>query len=615
MNKLRLLGLGLVGLNAIGCVDGSEIDEPVDGETSETTAPVITYSKSIAPGPNGYATLGQGYSSVKQQFANRCFTAPLDPNPPQISESRLAWTKLASRDETTETLGFSASGKARYGMAEANARADMARTIQNVEQSITATFYRSDTVGIKQPMAGQISYIETPGSSSWVTSCGDGVVHQTKVGGQLFFLYQLNFASQSDKRAFEASFGASYGPNELQVAIKSSKQSFSGRATIHIEAFQYGGDTTKLGQVLGGAGSTAAADCSFDNLDACNQMLSAALSYGSYVYPAQLATQPSDLEYIVKDWYTFTGGSAQAPVDVSGNVAWGRQLTQQRFDAEMNVQARLKAMDRLGAVVPQVTRDILAGKRNLSGTWLTTPVASWLSRSQSNVAELLGSARRCYDNLSTIPTQAESDACYYGASMTRMPNYKPFSSAELAKLDVPLQVAGNAYRADFSTEIDVYTGRWGGWSAWKYCAPGQYIVGLKTRVEQGQGGGDDTALNSVQFTCAAWGSVEYSYLNPNDGSWGSWGAEVRCNRGPIVGAELRYETGSHDDQTGANDVHGQCMNGDVLTPGGMGWGNWQGMKYCPAGSAACGARLQIEGNQGGSDDTAMNGLQLACCRF
>jgi len=45
------------------------------------------------------------------------------------------------------------------------------------------------------------------------------------------------------------------------------------------------------------------------------------------------------------------------------------------------------------------------------------------------------------------------------------------------------------------------------------------------------------------------------------------------------------------------------------------WGNWWGWAYCPTGTYVCGARVRFEWDQGGGDDTAMNGIQLACCRL
>ncbi len=48
------------------------------------------------------------------------------------------------------------------------------------------------------------------------------------------------------------------------------------------------------------------------------------------------------------------------------------------------------------------------------------------------------------------------------------------------------------------------------------------------------------------------------------------------------------------------------------------WGDWHGWQYCPPKTYVCGARVRFEASQGGgvkNDDTAMNGIEFACCSF
>jgi len=55
---------------------------------------------------------------------------------------------------------------------------------------------------------------------------------------------------------------------------------------------------------------------------------------------------------------------------------------------------------------------------------------------------------------------------------------------------------------------------WGDWWEEKGCKYGTKICGLKTRVEGRQGGGDDTALNGVEFFCCAKVSKVEVFLKP-----------------------------------------------------------------------------------------------------
>ena len=47
------------------------------------------------------------------------------------------------------------------------------------------------------------------------------------------------------------------------------------------------------------------------------------------------------------------------------------------------------------------------------------------------------------------------------------------------------------------------SGQWGVWSDPVYCPPGQYVCGLRQKIEVRQGDGDDTAMNAVAFYCCS----------------------------------------------------------------------------------------------------------------
>jgi hypothetical protein len=73
-----------------------------------------------------------------------------------------------------------------------------------------------------------------------------------------------------------------------------------------------------------------------------------------------------------------------------------------------------------------------------------------------------------------------------------------------------------------------------------------------------------------------------------------------------------------DDDTAMNALHGICDNAyatELYTPG-NGLGDWTDWRACDDGYAICAFKLRIESYQGSGqmdDDTALNGISVACC--
>ncbi|KAG2486767.1 hypothetical protein HYH03_014566 [Edaphochlamys debaryana] len=200
---------------------------------------------------------------------------------------------------------------------------------------------------------------------------------------------------------------------------------------------------------------------------------------------------------------------------------------------------------------------------------------------------------------------------------------------------------------------------WGEWRSWRYCLAGSetpsFIYGLKLRVEAQQGPGDDTALNGISIACSSSTEVEVE-----GGDWGDWTAMLRCpGSSYAVGANLRLEAPQGDllDDSAASSVQLKCSDNTELMPHPGWWGTWQGWQTCPTGQYLCamkpppspdpalsnfvstpmvstgnwgdwrdwhyclsaevpslifGLKLRVEAQQDIKDDTALNGISIAC---
>ncbi|XP_019205469.1 vitelline membrane outer layer protein 1 [Oreochromis niloticus] len=105
------------------------------------------------------------------------------------------------------------------------------------------------------------------------------------------------------------------------------------------------------------------------------------------------------------------------------------------------------------------------------------------------------------------------------------------------------------------TTVQSAVGSWGDWTAVKSCESG-YLASFMLRVESSQGVGDDTSVNNIKFICSGTGAQ----LEGDGMQWGEWGHWSRkCPKGAICGLRTRLEDpqGGGDD-TALNDVQFFC---------------------------------------------------------
>ncbi|XP_069805712.1 vitelline membrane outer layer protein 1 homolog [Dendropsophus ebraccatus] len=96
-------------------------------------------------------------------------------------------------------------------------------------------------------------------------------------------------------------------------------------------------------------------------------------------------------------------------------------------------------------------------------------------------------------------------------------------------------------------------GNWGEWTSVSWCPSGN-LISFSLRVEKPQGDGDDTAANNVMMQCS-----DLTILTGNGGYWGDYGGwSAVCEQG-ICGIKTRVERGQgRGDDTALNDVQFEC---------------------------------------------------------
>ena len=177
-------------------------------------------------------------------------------------------------------------------------------------------------------------------------------------------------------------------------------------------------------------------------------------------------------------------------------------------------------------------------------------------------------------------------------------------------------------RSDFVGNQTLGSGNWGKWQeCYDFCPAGTFVYQVSLRSESSSAA-DDTALNGIALACYNRTNGAYQgYITANWQDFGSWLAWSTSNpytvANPFVGGQMLIEGPISGDDTSANAVRLFSANGNTVQPAAhTSWGSWRSAVYCPAGTAICGLNTRIEAYQGSVwDDTALNGIAVACCRF
>ncbi|RYG63231.1 hypothetical protein EON77_21195, partial [bacterium] len=223
---------------------------------------------------------GQGFNSVLQEFRGQCVTGTVSTI--GAPEAQLALDQELSEERTKEMLELKTSASGRYGIYSGDAKAQFARAAAKNRFSINMVFGASYRLGTRHLDDETLRFVVPKTAPDWNARCGDMVVTDVVTGGKLMLLYRIDFASEAEKVAFQASGSFSAAKiAEADVSFKRTLESFRGRASIHVEAYQAGGDVARLGRVVGGtqSGALATATCSIENLTQCSTMLANGLRY------------------------------------------------------------------------------------------------------------------------------------------------------------------------------------------------------------------------------------------------------------------------------------------------------------------------------------------------
>ncbi|WP_157232090.1 hypothetical protein [Hyalangium minutum] len=425
--------LAAAGLNCGGEAGWEPPKLGVQEQSSETVM--------VPTGITTAARLGQGRDWVKEELRSECVRSATSVTIP-LQQANLRFSSSMLREEASESLGFSLEAKARFGLVDASAKARFSRSLTSSSLSV-GMFYMADyRLGIQKLDEGSLQWLVQPGSADWLSRCGDEFMLQKEVGGQLYLLYRLDFSSLSARQEFEASVGVSWPAGSVNSQVSSQASRFAGRASVHVEAFQYGGDVTRLSSILGGAAEAGRVvlDCSMTNLAPCGAFMQNAITYasaqGAGTFSDSLNSQPADRVYLFKDWGML---GVPAPVrTVGASVQQARTSLRQLFDQQVEFQERVATLK--------------SGRLYVSPDLRSRLDAHELGV-QRNLSLISDAVKRCYDQLTDPQNPTLVNDCVTGSQLSTLVSkgYDPNLTIAALNVDVRLPfVFGGMYQVDDS---------------------------------------------------------------------------------------------------------------------------------------------------------------------
>ena len=101
-------------------------------------------------------------------------------------------------------------------------------------------------------------------------------------------------------------------------------------------------------------------------------------------------------------------------------------------------------------------------------------------------------------------------------------------------------------------------GFWGDWGSTAWCTSDKPVDGFKVQEEPKQGEDDDSSLNNIALYCKDETAAKHASVNTN---WGSWKPVQRCPDGfAVVGLKTRVENKQGDgDDTALNGLELYCQ--------------------------------------------------------
>ncbi len=244
--------------------------------------------------------LGSGYDSrTNMSKGDSCLVNHGDPSAMHITNEtgEVHFENTTDSDTISSMVNAGLSISAGVGWFSGSAGASYARSTTSSRQSLSLIYWatRNGTVSFDIKDFGNTAL--TPGAQdlltkgggldAFTTACGDSFVKAAQIGSLLLVNVRVEFASLSDRTEFETHLQAkAMSMASIKAAFEASNAEIKKHAYILVTAQQFGGDTSRLAEVLGhddGKGYPIV-ECAAQNFDKCNEMISGVIEYSKIYF-------------------------------------------------------------------------------------------------------------------------------------------------------------------------------------------------------------------------------------------------------------------------------------------------------------------------------------------
>jgi len=233
-------------------------------------------------------TLGNGYlGNAMMPMHTRCLKN-MDVSIKDV-QSAISLERTSDLSKVSQSLGINLKAKAGWGKFSASAAANYLREIQEDDYTISFTYQNvisgyaslntSDYYGENALSDGGLAALKKS-EDAFIARCGDQYIQGIDMGAVLNVTMRIKFASQEQKKEFEASIEGKFddiasASAKIQNALKSS----GNRSVIDLIAYQTGGQPNNLAQIFGADKEHAIIHCDMEHLDNCAKAMDDVLAY------------------------------------------------------------------------------------------------------------------------------------------------------------------------------------------------------------------------------------------------------------------------------------------------------------------------------------------------